>query len=226
MAKLWNMTGDIAVMDALSNLEDHYEPPRFSFENRLRLVPWDTKMMARYFVWPGSIAPDPPPEPLRLRLTEPGIAPNYIDLGFTLASATARAAMAVDDYVSWFRVDASASTDEVLAQDYRMMLVNHAATAFDPQRSSGKIITCSAEYGLPSREMWYPGPIDFDKPPPAFHWLEDFEPPAPIFYERLTNRILVTEDFAQRIEDSGISGFTFIDYEYDGTETEIKLRSA
>lgn len=226
MAKLWMMTFDLAVADTLLELQSGDDPPAFALENMEALSDWGTHLLAGSLSIPeeAEFVPEPPPEPLKLRLTEPGIAPNLIDMGFRLVSSKARDAMQADEYLSWYPVDTSASSPEVQAQDYRLMHVNRSIAAVDVTRSAGRIVDRPAEFGLPARQIWDPASSGPHQSPAAFHWRENLDPIAPIFSERLTQMLLVTDAFAERIIDAGINDIVFIDQENDGARTALKLR--
>lgn len=226
MTKLWMMTSDLAVGDTLLELQSAVDPPSFAMDNIEVLSDWSNRAFAESLTAPSGadFVPDPPPEPLRLRLTEPGIAPNYIDLGFRLVSAKARAAMAADAHLNWFPVDTRESSDEVQAQDYMLMSVKRSAAAVDVDRSDGRIVDRPAEFGLPPRQVWDPGQSGPHQAPTAFHWRVDIDPPAPIFCERLTQMLLVTDEFADRVIEAGITDIAFVDQENDGVRTGLRTR--
>lgn len=226
MTKLWMMTFDLAVGDTLLELQSSADPPTFALENFEALADWSTQVLADSLAAPlgSEYVPAPPPEPLKLRLAEPGIAPNLIDMGFRLVSAKARAAMQADEFLSWFPIDTSASSPEAQAQDYKLMHVKRSAVAVDAERSSGRIVDRPAEFGLPARQVWDPVQSGPGHPPSAFHWREDIEPPAPIFCERLTQMLLVTDDLARRIIEAGIEDIAFVDQENDGSRAELRMR--
>jgi len=227
MTKLWMMTFDLAIGDTLLELQGVADPPTFALENFEKLADWSTQVLAESLEAPvgAEYVPEPPPEPLKLRLTEPGIAPNFIDMGFRLVSAKLRETMQADAYLHWFPVDSSASSPEAQAQDYKMMHVKRSSVAVDVDRSDGRIVDRPAEFGLPPRQVWDPGQSGPHHPPGAFYWRDNLDLPAPIFCERLTQMLLVTDDLARRIVETGIEGIAFVDQENDGAGADLKIRS-
>lgn len=164
-------------------------------------------------------------EPLALELTEPGFAPDFLELGFPLVSEELRDAIGLDEpTIQWLDVDASGSTQAVIDKNYRIMRVLSAAKAVDTVRSDGETREIADASGDGVVSIWVHATSGPHQPPSAFFWLPDFTPPTPVFYESLKQVVLFTDEVAARVIAAGIDDVIFIDLENDGSQADLKTR--
>ena len=135
---------------------------------------------------------------------------DYVDIGYRLASARMRAALALGDReVQYLPVDTDACPREVRAMDYRLLHLPHVADPFDHDRSDG------------AWEDVHPGPMGEWTPDapkvrrwrlrlpeprrgPKIAWRADFVAPAPLFQVSGMPWTLATQDLVDRLRSSGI----------------------
>lgn len=226
MTPYWMMTSAFDVAERVMQLDIEANPPR--------LVVTNGDVLAEFYqdvVQPrieaasatGLARLDTLPPPVMLTITEPGFAPDYFNNGFEFVSARARAAMALgENDVQWLPVDASQSTEQARAQDYRVLHLVRTADPFDHDATDGEMTTyLRADGGTAQR--WAPRHAGPNDQWPKIAWRADFTPPAPLFRASPTGVALATEAFAARVRDAGIRDITFLDMTNDGSRTEPVL---
>jgi hypothetical protein len=164
-----------------------------------------------------------------LKIADPAFAANWFQLGDIYISELLRAAMDLSGAEArYWPVDTSQSPPEIQALGYQRLQVLQSASLLDTDKSTG--FWQEAPGGV---KTWMPGdkdemlglkPRDF-KRMPVVTYLEDFEPPASIFYCPLLHQVMVTDALAARVIDAGIEDLIFINNENDGTEMALKLRT-
>ena len=226
--QLWQFTADLTLAQIVLDLfQPHRARSPISIPNEDVVLEFHQDIIypLAAAATPGTqLRIDPLPPPLQLRVTEPGIAPNYFNIGYEFVSAKLRKAMALDgDDVQWFEVDARGSTPEIVAQDYRVLHVVHWADALDRERTNGEMTDHYLADGSIEQRWNLPMP-DPNAAPLRIAFRHDFVAPAPIFRTLPTMWTLVTDDLADRVVRSGIEDVVFYSPENDGTRTDISFR--
>lgn len=226
--KLWQFTTELALADRIMAL---FEPDRS--DSAIRIPNEDVQFeFAQDVVQPliervgpgGMVRIATAPPPLQLVITEPEIAPHYFNIGFEFVSADMRAAMALaDDDVQWFPVDATGSTSEVVARDYRVLHVVHYADPFDRGTSDGGGQPYYRRDGT-VEQRWDLRLPDPRLGPIKVGFRSDFVAPAPLFRTVPAGWTLVTDDVAERVGAAGIDDVRFYSPENDGTVQDLDYR--
>ncbi len=157
--------------------------------------------------------------------------PTFAEL--KLVSAKLRDVLALSsEQVRYHPVDMAACSAKVQAIDYRRLQVLQSSFSLDINRSDGywRDLTRSDE----NEANWVVGfayeeaSLITQRFPkiPKIQFKENFVPPAPLFYCKHLNVILVTDELAGRIVNAGIDDVVFVDYTNDGTEPDLKTRSS
>lgn len=165
------------------------------------------------------------PPTVRLRVSEPGFAPDYLTIGLHLISARARQILALGDQDGqYLEVDTSDCTPEVIAQDYRALVPLKTADPLDKERSDG----CWRDvYHLDDRveRLWRLRMPDPNAGPLRIVWKDEFSPPGPIFIVLGPGWLLATEALAARAQAADLTGLAFIDLQNDGSGTATVERT-
>ena len=164
------------------------------------------------------------PPAIRLRITEPGFAPDYLDLGFSLVSRRAREAMELGPAeVQFLDVDATACTTEAVAKDYRALLPLRTGDPLDPATSDGGWREVHRLDGQVDR-LWRLRTPTPDAGPLRIGWRDGFVAPGPLFVAPGPGWLLATDALAARMQATGLVGPAFIDLRNDGTRSLTAYR--
>lgn len=165
------------------------------------------------------------PPTLRLRVKEPGFAPDYLNLGHRLLSRRARETLALaPDDVQYLEVDASGSTPDVVAQDYRVLLPLRTADPLDKERSDGGWRDAhQLDGGV--EQLWQLRTPHPGAGPLRIAWRNDFTPPSPLFLALGPAWLLASDALALRAQSAELTGLAFIDLQNDGSRTTTVYRT-
>lgn len=151
-------------------------------------------------IFPHVTPNDPPRGMVKLHITLPGFAPDFLHEGVFLVSADWRSAARLSEAeVIYLPVDASTSLPEVQAKDYKVLWPVAVRDWIDLERAG--IREYPPESGIRTAER------------PFFR--TDIEVDVDIFYTPHFRDPFVTEALAARLTDAGIE-MEFLDYTWGG----------